>query len=100
MKQPHPHAATATPGAGSVEDPVSTPGLVSYMTPQSESSLYRNAKVFTRRDLDGNDAVYEGVVTEELTVAIGNARSLEDERRRRLEAHSWNYPLMKFHCIS
>ena len=86
MKQPHPHAAAV---AGPVEGPVSTPGLVSYMAPTSESSLYRNAKVFTRRDLDGNDAVYEGVVTEELTVAIGNARSLEDERRRRLDVHGF-----------
>ena len=89
MKQLHPQAATTAPGAGPVEGPASTPGLVSYMTPTSESSLYRNAKVFTRRDLDGNDAVYEGVVTEELTVAIGDARSLEDERRRSLDVHGF-----------
>ena len=89
MKQPLPHRATVTPGAGSVEGPKSTRGLVSYLTPTSESSLYRNGKVFTRRDLDGNDAVFEGVVTEELTVAIGDARSLEDGRRRTLDAHGF-----------
>ena len=72
MKQSHRQAATAAPGAGPVEGPAWTPGLVSYMTPESESSLYRNGKVFTRRDRDGNDAGYEGVVTEELAVAIGD----------------------------
>ena len=89
MKQPHPHAAAAVPGAGPVDDPARTPGLVSYMTPTSESSLYRNGKVFTRRDLDGNDAVYEGVVTEESTVAIGDARSLEGGRRRTIDVHGF-----------
>ena len=89
MKQSHRQAATAAPGAGPVEGPAWTPGLVSYMTPESESSLYRNGKVFTRRDRDGNDAGYEGVVTEELTVAIGDARSLEGGRRRTLDVHGF-----------
>ena len=82
MNQSFPPAATAAPGADPVEGPAWTPGVVSDMTPETESSLHRNGKVFTRRDLDGNDAVYEGVVTEELTVAIGDARSLEGGRRR------------------
>ena len=89
MKQSHRQAATAAPGAGPVEGPAWTPGLVSYMTPESESSLYRNGKVFTRRDRDGNDAGYEGVVTEELAVAIGDARSLEGGRRRTLDVHGF-----------
>ena len=89
MKQSHRQAATAAPGAGPVEGPAWTPGLVSYMTPESESSLYRNGKVFTRRDRDGNDAGDEGVVTEELTVAIGDARSLEGGRRRTLDVHGF-----------
>ena len=77
MNQSYRQAATAAPGAGPVEGPAWTTGSVRYMTPESESSLYRNGKVFTRRDRDGNDAGREGVVTEELTVAIGDARSLQ-----------------------
>ena len=89
MNQSFPQAATAAPGAGPVEGPARTPGVVSYMTPEAESSLHRNGKVFTRRDLDGNDAVYQGVVTEELTVAIGDARSLEGGRRRTVDVHGF-----------
>ena len=89
MQQSHRQAATAARGAGPVEDPAWTSGVVSYMTPETESSLFRNGKVFTRRDLDGNDAVYEGVVTEELTVAIGDARSLEGGRRRAVDIHGF-----------
>ena len=89
MNQSFPQAATAASGAGPVEGPARTPGVVSYMTPETESSLHRNGKVFTRRDLDGNDAVYEGVVTEELTVAIGDARSLEGGRRRTVDVHGF-----------
>ena len=98
MKQLHPQAAAEAPGADPVEGPASTPGLVSYMTPRSESSLHRNGKVFTRRDRDGNDAGYEGVVTEELTVAIGDARALEGGRRRTLDIHGFellNRPLAR-----
>ena len=89
MKQSHRQADAAAPGAVPVEGTARTPGLVSYMTRESESSLHRNGKVFTRRDLDGNDAVYEGVVTEELTVAIGDARSLGGGRRRTVDVHGF-----------
>ena len=89
MKQSHRQDATSALGAVSVERQAGTSGLVSYMTPTSESSLHRNGKVFTRRDRDGNDAGSEGVVTEELTVAIGDARSLEGGRRRTLDAHGF-----------
>ena len=89
MNQSYRQAATAAPGAGPVEGPAWTTGFVRYMTPESESSLYRNGKVFTRRDRDGNDAGREGVVTEELTVAIGDARSLQNGRRRTLDVHGF-----------
>ena len=89
MKQSYRQAVMEAHGAGSVEGPAWTSGLVSYMTPESESSLHRNGKVFTRRDRDGNDAGYEGVVTEELTVAIGDARALEGGLRRTLDDHGF-----------
>ena len=74
MKQSYRQAVTEAHGAGSVEGPAWTSGLVSYMTPQSESSLHRNGKVFTRRDRDGNDAGYEGVVTEAPANVVRSAR--------------------------
>ena len=89
MKQSHRQDATATLDSVSSEGSARTRGLVSYMTPTSESSLYRNGKVFTRRDRDGNDAGSQGVVTEELTVAIGDARSLQGGRRRTLDVHGF-----------
>ena len=52
MNQSHRQAATVEPGAGPVEGPAWTPGLVSYMTPESESSLYRarpNRRLLHRR---------------------------------------------------
>ena len=89
MNQPHRRAAAAAPRDRSAGDPARTPGLVSYMAPEAESSLHRNGKVFTRRDRDGNDAGFEGVVTEERTVAVGDARALEGGRRRTLDIHGF-----------
>jgi len=54
---------------------------LSYLADSVESSLYRNGRVFTRRDRDGNDDGYHGVVTEEREVAINDARRLEQSRR-------------------
>ena len=42
-----------------------------------------------RLDQDGNDTGYEGVVTEELTVAIGDAQSLEGGQRRTVDVHGF-----------
>ena len=59
------------------------------MVESAESSLYRNGKVLTRRDRDGNDAGSEGIDTEELTIAIGDARSLKGEYRRTIKIHGF-----------
>ena len=86
-----PNRRTETAG-----EPTRAPGLVSYMAPETESSLHRNGKVFTRRDRDGDDAGTEGLVTEEAAVAVGDARALAGERRRTLDAHGFellNRPL-------
>ena len=66
-----------------------TPGLISYMVETSESSLFRNGKVFTRRDLDGSDDSYVGVDTEERTVPIGDARALTGDARRTIGTHGF-----------
>jgi len=66
-----------------------TPGLISYMDPASESSLFRNGKVLTKRDCDGSDAGDTGVVTQELAVMIGDGRALPHDTRRTIGVHGF-----------
>ena len=85
MNHEHRHSTAPAFGPGTER----TQALVSYMVESAESSLYRNGKVFTRRDRDGNDAGSEGIDTEEVTIAIGDARSLKREYRRTIEIHGF-----------
>ena len=85
MNHEHRHSTAPASGPGTER----TQALVSYMVESAESSLYRNGKVFTRRDRDGNDAGSEGIDTEEVTIAIGDARSLKREYRRTIEIHGF-----------
>ena len=50
---------------------------LTYLGASVESSLYRNGKVFTQRDREGNDGAYHGVVTEQRDVVINDARRLD-----------------------
>lgn len=65
------------------------PGVLTYLAPSVESSLYRNGKVFTRRDRDGSDDAFHGVVKEEQVVQIGNARLLDQTERRNIDTHGF-----------
>lgn len=58
-----------------------TTGIFKYMKPTAVSSLYRNGKVFTRRDADGSDAGWEGVDLEERRMKVHDARVLEGKAR-------------------
>jgi len=62
---------------------------LTYLARSVESSLYRNSKVFTHRDRDGNDGPYHGVLTEERDVSINDARRLDESRGRQLEVHGF-----------
>ena len=62
-------------------------GRVTYLGASVESSLYRNGKVFTHHDRNGNDDAYYGAVMEQRDVVINDARRLEYSRRRQLGAH-------------
>ena len=55
-----------------------TKGIFNYMAASSQSSLYRNGKVFTRRNLEGTDAEYIGVDQEKHEVAVRDARDMAD----------------------
>lgn len=51
-----------------------THGRLTYLAKSVESSLYRNGKVFARRDRDGNDGAHHGAVMEHRDVVINDAR--------------------------
>lgn len=62
---------------------------LTYLAPSVASSLYRNGRVFTRRDRDGRDDAYHGVVTEERDVAINDGRSPAGSDRPNIEANGF-----------
>ena len=49
-------------------------GIFNYMSPDSQSSLFRNGKVLTRRDVEGSDGGWIGCEFEEQRVSVMNAR--------------------------
>ena len=61
------------------------PGNFKYMSAASESSLYRNGKVLTRRDLDGSDGGWTGVNLEKIEMQVADARALGGEARPTLD---------------
>lgn len=65
--------------------PIDEEGRLSYLDyleDSAQSSLYRNGKVLTRRDPDGSDAGWQGVVKEQREMSIQDGRLLEGEERR------------------
>ena len=60
----------------------SRPGVFNYMDGTAESSLFRNGRVYTRRDLDGSDGGTFGVDTLAQTMTIQDARALEGSARK------------------
>ena len=88
---------------GTEADIPHTKGLLRYLVPTIESSLYRNGKLYTRRDRDGNDTEDVGYADEEVAVSVGNARMADDGDRRLLDPHGfellhrpWENPGMDF----
>lgn len=61
-----------------------TSGILDYMDAGVEPSLYRNGKVLTRRDADGSDAGWQGVVRSKFELPIQDARALQGEARQTL----------------
>lgn len=49
-------------------------GVFNYMSPNSQSSLYRNGKVLARRDLSGSDGSLFGLSYQKYEVEVQNAR--------------------------
>ncbi len=66
-----------------------TEGRFNYLAASVASSLYRNGAVLSRRDADGSDAGIEGVVLDEHTMTIRDARPLTGAARRTCEHHGF-----------
>jgi len=54
-------------------------GFFNYMSANSESSLLRNGKVFTRRDLNGSDSGSNGINLEKHLMYIKDARNIIED---------------------
>jgi hypothetical protein len=58
---------------------------LNYLAPSVESSLYRNGKVFTRRDINGNDSPFQGAEMAHRNVVINSGRCSDKSARPQLE---------------
>ena len=52
-----------------------TSGFFNYMSANSQSSLFKNGKVLTRRDISGSDAESVGIELEKYKMDVVNARN-------------------------
>ncbi|MBL8378951.1 MAG: hypothetical protein JNM79_13865 [Burkholderiales bacterium] len=71
--------AHGTPGSAG------TTGAVNYLHASTESSLYRNGRVLTRRDADGSDTGWVGYVRNKLALGIHDARAVPPQAGKTLE---------------
>ncbi len=77
---------------GTISEPARegfVPGSFRYMKASAASSLYRNGKVLTRRDRDGNDSGRTGIDVECREMAVADARALPPPRRPALDANGF-----------
>ncbi len=69
--------------------PVNTSTKLTYLDDSIESTLYRNGKVFTTRDKDGNDGEYQGAALDCRIVTIRDARCYELFAPKQLDVHGF-----------
>ena len=58
-----------------------TVGVFNYLDESVRPSLFRNGRVLTRRDSDGNDFGTEGLLTRKVEMPVCNARRVDNEAR-------------------
>ena len=66
-----------------------TTGVFNYLNAETESSLFRNGKVLTRRDKDGSDGGVEGVNRQACEVEVRNAREYLGDQAKTCEQHGF-----------
>ncbi|MGI9414731.1 MAG: CmcJ/NvfI family oxidoreductase [Hyphomicrobiales bacterium] len=75
--------------ASRVQTDVARTGEFTYLAASTDSSLYRNGKVFTRRDGSGNDSRWEGADLKQWQMPVHDARRLAGPQRLTLEANGF-----------
>jgi hypothetical protein len=68
-------------------------GSFNYLDDSTESSLYRNGKVYLRRDTDGNDRGMHGLNNVRQSMSVCNARQCEADERPTL--HGMGFELLQ-----
>ena len=56
-------------------------GILNYMSEKSHNSLYKNGKVFTKRDINGSDAGSKGIDLNKKNIKILNARETSQKNK-------------------
>ena len=56
-------------------------GILNYMSEKSHNSLYKNGKVFTKRDINGSDAGSKGIDLNKQNIKIINARDTSQNNK-------------------
>ena len=64
-------------------------GAFNFLTADTESSLFRNGKVLTRRDKDGSDGGTTGVEIQSHTLEVSSARELSGNARKTCERNGF-----------
>ena len=72
-----------------MQEKLNSKGYFNYMTEGSSSSLYRNSKVLTRRDLNGSDAGSEGIDLKKYEQLVINARDLSSDKKISLDRNGF-----------
>ena len=81
--------------ARSTGDP-GRPGSFRYLAASVQPSLYRNGEVLTRRDSDGSDAGFEGVVIEKRDMLVRDARLIDGGSRPSLAENGFELLTRRF----
>ncbi|MEM1231140.1 MAG: CmcJ/NvfI family oxidoreductase [Pseudomonadota bacterium] len=65
-------------------------GRFNYLNRSTQPSLFRNGKVYTKRDADGSDSGVVGVERDARDVTVYNARTLPAAERKSLATHGFD----------
>ncbi|MFT4571136.1 MAG: hypothetical protein ACI91F_002016, partial [Candidatus Binatia bacterium] len=78
-----------TPPNGKDDDNPSTSGRFNYLDSSVAGSLYRNGAVLVRRDADGSDNGFQGLVLQEQSMTVHDARAGDAKERPTLLANGF-----------
>ena len=72
-------------------------GILNYMSEKSHNSLYKNGKVFTKRDINGSDAGSKGIDLNKKNIKILDARETSQKNKISIDKQGFENFLKKIH---